>query len=146
MNVSVMSNCISGQELFGYIYAVDNGDKMVPIQRWTLYGDSYPGDSYPVLQSLVVKVFSKNFDTISVERCSSTFNFIHSMMEEKEVECDWPESLGYVGYNLILLFHHCEEERNDKTFKVWDNNPERDNLEDVALVLEHLEADLFADG
>jgi hypothetical protein len=33
----------------------------------------------------------------------------------------------------------------DKTFKTWDNNPEEDNLEDGALVLEQLDNCLIDD-
>jgi hypothetical protein len=44
-----------------------------------------------------------------------------------------------VYYNLRLLSHYCEDPTIDKANKMWDYNPEEDNLEDGALVLEELE-------
>lgn len=55
------------------------------------------------------------------------------------------ESLVYAHYNLRLLSHYCEESKEDKSFKTWDYNPEEDNLEDGALVLEQLGNALFDD-
>ena len=45
----------------------------------------------------------------------------------------------YVHYNLRLLSHYCEDPTIDKANKMWDYNPEEENLEDGALVLEELE-------
>ena len=49
----------------------------------------------------------------------------------------------YVHYNLRLLTHYCERNKNDRSYITWDNNPKENNLEDEDLVLEHLEDDLF---
>jgi hypothetical protein len=54
--------------------------------------------------------------------------------------------LVYVHYNLRLLSHYCEVVKNDRTYMTWDNNPEEANLEDGAIALECLEAELLADG
>jgi len=48
-----------------------------------------------------------------------------------------------VHYNLRLLSHYCEDPTIDKANKMWDYNPEEDNLEDRALVLEELENGLL---
>jgi hypothetical protein len=50
-----------------------------------------------------------------------------------------------VHYNLRLLSHYCEAAKNDKTYVTWDNNPKKANLENGAIVLEHLEAKYFGD-
>ena len=42
-------------------------------------------------------------------------------------------------YNLRLLSHYCNDPTIEPTNKMWDYNPEEDNLEDGALVLEELE-------
>ena len=55
------------------------------------------------------------------------------------------ESLVYVHYNLRLLSHYCEAAKTDRTFLTWDNNPEEANLEDGAIALEGLEAELLGD-
>jgi hypothetical protein len=58
---------------------------------------------------------------------------------------DWEESLVYVHYNLKLLSHYCEAPKNG-TYMTWDSNPKDANLEDGAITLDHLKADLLADG
>ena len=55
------------------------------------------------------------------------------------------ESLVYVHYNLRLLSHYCDRANEDQSYRVWDNNPEDDNLEDGTLHLEELEAELYRD-
>ena len=37
-----------------------------------------------------------------------------------------------------LLTHYCEDPTIDKANKMWDYNPEEDNQEDGALVLENI--------
>jgi hypothetical protein len=44
-----------------------------------------------------------------------------------------------------LLSHYCEEAKEDKNLKCWDNHPEEDNLEDGVMLLEQLENALFDD-
>ena len=51
----------------------------------------------------------------------------------------------YVHYNLRLLSHYCDRAYEDLSYKVWDNNPEDDNLEDDTIHLEELEAKLLRD-
>ena len=55
------------------------------------------------------------------------------------------ESLVFVHYNLRLLSHYCERAKSDKTYLTWDKNPEENNLDDGAMVLERLEAELLGD-
>ena len=57
------------------------------------------------------------------------------------------QSLAYVHYNLRLLSHYCDAAENDysKRDVTWDNNLEETNLEDGAMVLERLEAELSSD-
>ena len=51
----------------------------------------------------------------------------------------------YVHYNLRLLPHYCEVVKNDITFLTWDNSLEEANVEDGAIALEQLEAELLGD-
>jgi hypothetical protein len=69
----------------------------------------------------------------------------HSQCQKKQVECRPNKSLVYVHYNLQLLSHYCEEAKEDKNLKHWDNYPEEDNLEDGVMLLEQLENALFDD-
>jgi hypothetical protein len=57
------------------------------------------------------------------------------------------ESLVYVHYNLRLLSHYCDVAGNvfSKRDATWDNNPEENNLQYGAMVLEHLEAEILGD-
>jgi hypothetical protein len=57
------------------------------------------------------------------------------------------ESLVYVHLQLEVkcCHHYCEAVKNDRTYVTWDNNPKEANLEDGAIVLEHLEAELLGD-
>eukprot|EP00253_Pinus_taeda_P025659 PITA_25659 len=55
------------------------------------------------------------------------------------------ESLVYVHYNLRLLSHYCDRAYEDPTYKIWDNHPEEDNLEDGTIHLEELEEELIRD-
>ena len=47
------------------------------------------------------------------------------MLNENRVE-----SLVYVHYNLRLLSHYIDWAYEDISYKVWDNNPKDDNLEE----------------
>jgi len=55
------------------------------------------------------------------------------------------ESLVYVHYNLRLLSHYCDWTYEDPTYKIWDNHPEDDNLEDGIVHIEELEEELVRD-
>ena len=46
---------------------------------------------------------------------------------------------------MRLLSHYFEGSKNDRTYVTWDNSPEENNLEDGAITLEHLEAELLGD-
>jgi len=50
-----------------------------------------------------------------------------------------------VHYNLRLLSHYCDRAYEDQTYKIWDNHPEDDNLEDGTIHLEELDAELMRD-
>jgi hypothetical protein len=77
-------------------------------------------------------------NTSSAERCWSTYSFIHNVRRNR-LNVQRAKNLVYVHYNLRLLSHYCEDPTIDKANKMWDYNPEEDNLEDGALVLEELE-------
>jgi len=51
-----------------------------------------------------------------------------------------------VHYNLRLFSYYCEAVKNDRTYMIWDSNPEEANLEDGAIALEHWEAGILAYG
>ena len=55
------------------------------------------------------------------------------------------ESLVYVHYNFRLLSHYCDRAYEDPTYRIWDNHPEDDNLEDGIVHLEELEEELIRD-
>ena len=46
-------------------------------------------------------------------------------------------------YNLRLLSHYYDWAYEDPTYKIWDNHPEDDNLEDGTIHLEELEEELI---
>ena len=48
-------------------------------------------------------------------------------------------------YNLRLLSHYCDRANEDPTYKIWDNHPEDDNLEDGIVHMEELEDELVRD-
>ena len=48
-------------------------------------------------------------------------------------------------YNLRLLSHYCDRAYEDPTYKIWDNHPEDDNLEDGIVHMEELEDELVRD-
>ena len=50
-----------------------------------------------------------------------------------------------VHYNLRLLSHYYDRANEDQSYRVWDNNPEDDNLEDGMVHMEELEAEIFRD-
>jgi hypothetical protein len=89
-------------------------------------------------------VLSQVVNTSSAERCWSTYNFVHNMKRNR-LNADRVESLVYVHYNFRLLSHYCEEAKENKNLKHWDNHPEEDNLEDGVMLLEQLENALFDD-
>ena len=66
-------------------------------------------------------------------------------VKRNSLNVELTESLVYVHYNLKLLSHYCEVTKNDRTFFTWDNNPKEANVEDGAITLEHLEAELLGD-
>jgi len=80
-----------------------------------------------------------------VEMCWSTYNFIHNV-KRNIVNRDLAESLVNVHCNLRLLSHYCDATNNDWICKTWDINPGEDNLEEGAIALEDLEAELLVDG
>jgi hypothetical protein len=96
------------------------------------------GGNTPRLCSMAMRVLSEVVNTSSTERCWSTYSFIHNVRRNR-VNVQRAETLVYVHYNLRLLTHYCEDPTIDKANKMWDYNPEEDNLEDGALVLEELE-------
>jgi len=50
-----------------------------------------------------------------------------------------------VHYNLRLLSQYYDRAYEDPMYKIWDNLPENDNLEDGTIHLEELEATLMRD-
>jgi hypothetical protein len=104
------------------------------------------GSSTTHLHKLAMKVLSRVVNTSYVERCWSTYSFIHNV-KRNSLNVDQAESLVNVHYNLRLLSHYCDAAGNvfSKRDATWDNNPEETNLKDGAMVLEHLEAELLGD-
>ena len=85
------------------------------------------------------KKFSQVVNTSSAQRCWSTYSFIHNVRRNRLNE-NRAESLVYVHYNLRLLSHYFDRAYEDQSYKVWDNNPKDDNLEDDTVHMEELEA------
>lgn len=136
---SELSKYISQQGPFGGLYAIKDRDRSTPIEWWDMYGSVFPR-----LHKLAVKVLSQVVNTSSAERCWSTYSFIHNV-KRNCLNDNRAESLVYVHYNLRLLTHYCERAKSDRSYITWDNNPEENNLEDGALVLERLEDELLGD-
>jgi hypothetical protein len=84
-------------------------------------------------------MLSQVFNTSSAERCLSTYSVIHNV-KRNNLNVDQAKSLVYVNYNFRLLSHYCEATKTDIAYVTWDNNPKEANMEDGAIVLEHLEA------
>jgi hypothetical protein len=95
------------------------------------------GGNTPQLCSMAMRVLSQVVNTSSAERCWSTYSFIHNVRRNR-LNVHRAKTLVYVHYNLRLLTHYCEDPTIDKANKMWDYNPEEDNLEDGALFLEEL--------
>ena len=89
-------------------------------------------------------MISQVVNTSYAKRCWSTYSFIHNV-KKNSINNNQAESLVYIHYNLRFLTHYCERAKNDRSYITWDNNTEDNNLEDVALVLEHLEDELLDD-
>ena len=121
------------------MHTTKDRDRLSPIEWWKMYCSS---TTY--LHKLAVRVLSQVVNSSSVERCWSTYSFIHNVMRNG-LNTERVESLVYVHYNLRLLSHYCEATKNDRTFLTWDNNPEEANVEDGAMVLEQLEVELLGD-
>ena len=117
--------------LFGTFHAMDDG--FDALTWWESYG------GHGLLPKLAKKVLSQVVNTYFAERCWSTYNFIHNMRRNRLNE-NWGENLVYVHYNLRLLSHYCDCAYGDLTYKIWDNHPKDDNLEDGIIHLEELEA------
>ena len=122
-----------GQGAFGTNHALRDRGNLSSLAWWNIYG----GDT-PQLQHLATWVLSKVVNTSSVERCWSTYSFIHNIKRYR-LNASRAESLVYVHYNLRLLSHYYEEAKEDKNLKRWDNHLEEDNLEDGVMILEQLE-------
>ena len=97
-----------------------------------------------LLPKLAKKVLSQVVNTSSAKRCWSTYSFIHNVRRNRLNE-NRAESLVYVHYNLRLLSHYCDRAYEDQSYKVWDNNPKDDNLEDGTVQMEELEVELLRD-
>jgi hypothetical protein len=141
---SELRKYISEHGVFGNLHATKDRVRMDSIEWWNMYGSSAK-----ILHKLAVKVLSQVVNTSPVERCCSTYSFIHNV-KRNSLNAYQVENLVYVHYNLRLLSHYCDagEETvlyNFKRDMNWDNNPEETNLEDGAIVLERLEEELLGD-
>ena len=96
------------------------------------------------MPKLAKKVLSQVVNSSSAERCWSTYSYIHNVKRNRLNE-NRAESLVYVHYNLRLLSHYCDRANEDPTYKIWDNHPEDDNLEDGIVHMEELEEELVRD-
>ena len=128
-----LSMYISGTGAFGSNAAHRDRGNLPSLQWWDMHGGNTPQ-----LCSMAMRVLSQVVNTSSAERCWSTYSFIHNVRRNR-LNVQRAENLVYVHYNLRLLSHYCEDPTIDKANKMWDYNPEEDNLEDGALVLEELE-------
>eukprot|EP00253_Pinus_taeda_P018560 PITA_18560 len=122
--------------LFGTFHAMEDRDKFDALTWWEAYGGQ------GLLPKLAKKVLSQVVNTSSAMRCWSTYNFIHNVKRNRLNE-NRAESLVYVHYNLRLLSHYYDRAYEDPTYKIWNNHPEDDNLEDGTIHLEELEAELM---
>jgi hypothetical protein len=141
---SELRKYISEHGVFVNLHATKYQDRMGSIEWWNMYGSFAKN-----LQKLAVKVLSQVVNTSSAERCWSTYSFIHNV-KRNNLNADRAESLVYVHYNLRLLSHYCDVGGesalyNNKRDMNWDNNPEKNDLEDGAIVLERLEEELLGD-
>ena len=128
----------SGTRLFGTFHAMEDRDRFDSLTWWETYG------CQRLLPKLEKKVLSQVVNTSSAERCWSTYSFIHNVKRNRLNE-NQAESLVYVHYNLRLLSHYCDQAYEDPTYKIWDNHPKEDNLEDGIVHLEELEEELIRD-
>jgi hypothetical protein len=80
---SELSKYISEHGVFGNLHATKDRDRMGSIEWWNMYGSSTKN-----LHKLAVKVLSRVVNTSSVERCWSTYSFIHSVKRNSlNAEC-----------------------------------------------------------
>ena len=124
--------------LFGSLHAMEDRDKFDALTWWETYGGQ------GLLPKLAKKVLSQVVNTSSAERCWSTYSYIHNVKRNRLNE-NRAESLVYVHYNLRLLSHYCDRANEDPTYRIWDNHPEDDNLEDGIVHIEELEEELVRD-
>ncbi|KAG5517474.1 hypothetical protein RHGRI_005540 [Rhododendron griersonianum] len=102
---------------------------MTALSWWHLYGGVAPE-----LFSLALKVLSQSVNTSCVERCWSTYSYIHTVKRNK-LNVDRAEKLVFVHYNHRLLSRYKDD--YDENFKNWDANPEEPSIkEDVAAMEE----------
>jgi hypothetical protein len=134
-----LSQYMLGQGDFGTNHALRDRGNLSSLVWWNVYSGGTPQ-----LQRLATRVLSQVVNTSSSERCWSTYSFIHNVKRNR-LNAGWAESLVYVHCNLRLLSHYCEEAKEDKNLKRWDNRLEEDNLEDGVMFLEQLENALFDD-
>eukprot|EP00253_Pinus_taeda_P021475 PITA_21475 len=128
----------SGTGLYGNFHAMDDRDRFDTLTWWETYG------GHGLLPKLAKKVLSQVVNTSSAERCWSTYSYIHNVKRNRLNE-NRAESLVYVHYNLRLLSHYCDWAYEDPTYKIWDNHPEDDNLEDGIVHIGELEEELVRD-
>ena len=112
---------------------MEDRDRFDALTWWEAYG------GMGLLPKLAKKVLSQVVNTFFAKRCWSTYNFIHNVRRNR-LNANWAENLVYVHYNLRSLSHYCDQAYEDPTYKIWDNHPKDDNLEDGTIHLEELEA------
>jgi len=128
----------SGTGLYGNFHAMDDRDRFDTLTWWETYR------CHGLLPKLAKKVLSQVVNTSFAERCWSTYSDIHNVKRNRLNE-NRAESLVYVHYNLRLLSHYCDRAYEDPTYKIWDNHPEDENLEDGIVHIEELEEELVRD-
>ena len=117
---------------------MDDRDRFDTLTWWETYGGQ------GLLPKLAKKVLSQVVNTSSTERRWSTYSYIHNVKRNRLNE-NQAESLVYVHYNLRLLSHYCDRANEDPTYRIWNNHPEDDNLEDGIVHIEELEEELVRD-
>ena len=114
---SELSKYLSEIGLFGTLHARKDRDRAPPIEWWNMAHHAH------ACHKLATKVLLQGVNSSSVERCWSTYSFIHSVKRNLLNE-NWAENLVYVHCNLRLLTHYCERAKTDRSYVTWDNNPE----------------------
>ncbi|KAL7206240.1 hypothetical protein ACSBR2_019031 [Camellia fascicularis] len=125
-----ISDFVSCKGVFSQPQAVNDRATMDALSWWHLYGGAAPE-----LYSLALKVLSQSVNTSCVERCWSTYSYIHNVKRNR-LNVDRAEKLVFVHHNHRLLSRYREDYEN---FKNWDAHPEDANIEEDIMAIEEID-------